>query len=377
MPAPEAKIQRMFYIDNIRWLMIVLVIVIHANVIYGPVGQFFGIDYGSEELGVADIIMALISILVQTFFMGVLFLIAGYFVPNSLARKGEKKFVWDRFIRLGIPALIFIFFLAPSIDYPVWAMDEMSFSAWALNYYPYPWNWDNGPMWFAIALLIFSIAWIFTPSGWTFARFKGSLTRTRVAIIMAVAIIGTILVRIPFPIETDVWNMQLCFFTQYIVLFVVGIIACHKNWLSTIPKKDARFYALIAVATFFLVLIPLLVFGGALDGDLTPAYGGLHWQAVALALFEQVFGISVVMWLLIWFRERYNRQGWIEKKLSDNAFAVYVFHPPIVAGLAIMIAGVELPGFLKFILVAAGAILITFSLAELVLRRIPLLKKVL
>jgi fucose 4-O-acetylase-like acetyltransferase len=377
MPAPDTKIQRMFYIDNIRWLMIIFVIVNHADVIYGPVGQFFGVEYRSEELGVPDILLAMISIVFQTFFMGLLFLISGYFVTNSLARKGQKKFVWDRFKRLGIPAIIFMLVIAPSIDYPLWGEDEMSFADWALRYYPNPWNWDSGPMWFAIALLIFCIAWTFKPEGWTLDRFRGPLTRSRVAIIMALAVVGTFLVRIPFPMETDVWNMQLCFFTQYVLLFVVGIIAYKNDWLSTLSKKDGRFYMLVAVVMFLAVFMPLLVAGGALEGDLTPFNGGLHWQAFGYAFFEQVFGISVCMWLLIWFRERYNRQGWLEKKLSDNAFAVYMFHPPVVIGLAILLAGYDLPGFLKFVMVAVAATIITFSLAELVLRRIPLLKKVL
>jgi len=377
MPAAEPKLGRLFYIDNIRWLMIFFVIVVHSAVIYGPVGQFFGFEDRSEELGPSEFLLALTSILLQTFFMGILFLIAGYFVPNSLARKGRRRFIWDRFKRLGIPALIFMLFLAPLINYPTRAASEVSFSEFAIRYYPNPVDWDSGPMWFAIALLLFSVAWAFKPSGWTFQRFKGPLTRTRVAILITVAVIVTFLVRIPFPVNTDVWNMQLCFFTQYILLFVVGVIAYHNNWLSTLSSKDGRFYMIVATASVFLIMFPILIAGGALDGDLDAYNGGLKWQAIGYALFEQVFGISVCMCMLVWFREHYNRQGWLEKKLSDNAFTVYVFHPPVVIGIASLLLGLSLPGILKFVVVVASTTIITFSLAELVLRRIPLLKKVL
>ena len=377
MPAADERPQRLFYIDNIRWLMIIFVIVVHSNVIFGPVGQFFGYEDRSDDLGVSEIVMALISILLQSFFMGLLFLIAGYFVPSSLARKGNRRFVRDRFVRLGLPSLVFILFIAPAITYPLHVQDEMSFAEYAEIYYPNPLRWDTGPMWFAVALLIFAVLWAYKPPSWNIARIKGPLTRTRVAILIAVAVIGTFLVRIPFPVGTDVWNMQLCFFTQYVLLFIVGIIAFQNNWFSTLSTRDGRIYMIVAVAAIFLVMFPILIFGGALDGNLDPYNGGLTWQAFGYAFFEQLFGISVSMCMLVWFRERYNRQGWLEKKLSENGFAVYMFHPPVVLGIAVLLVGYDWPGILKMLIVVISATLITFSLAELVLRRIPLLKKIL
>ncbi len=375
--AADAKLQRMFYIDNIRWLMIIFVIVVHSDVIYGPIGQFFGFEDRAEDLGVSEILLAITGILLQSFFMGLLFLIAGYFVPNSLARKGQKRFIVDRAKRLGIPSLIFILAIAPLIVYPIHLSSDMSFAEYAVEYYPNPIEWDTGPMWFTVALLIFSAAWTFKPSGWTFDRLKGPLSRRRVAVLMIVAVVGTFLVRLAFPMGTDVWNMQLCFFTQYILLFVVGIIAYHNDWFSTLSTKDGRFYMLVAVATVILVFFPILIAGGALDENIDPYNGGFYWQAFGYALFEQVFGISVCLCMLVWWRERHNRQGRLARKLSDNGFAVYMFHAPVVIGIAVILRDYDLPGIVKFLILAPSAIFITFALAELVLRRIPGLKRVL
>ncbi len=377
MPNADQKPKRLPYIDNIRWLMIVLVIVIHSNVIYGPIGQFFGYQDRANSGDGSDVVFSLISVFIQAFFMGLLFLIAGYFVPNALERKGEKRFIWERFKRLGIPSLIFIIFLAPLITYPLHFRDQMPFLDYAVRYYPNPIQWDTGPMWFAVALLLFSTAWTFAPSGWTFDRFKGQLTRTRVAMLIGIVVIGTFLVRIPFPIGTDVWNMQLCFFTQYVLMFIVGIIAYKHNWLATLTVKDGRFWMMVAVASVFLILFPIMIAGGAVDGNFDPYEGGLTWQAAGLALWEQIFGIGISVWFLVWFRERHNTQGRFTKKISDNAFAVYVFHPPVLIALAVLLASYDIPNILKFPILAASGILITFSLAEFILRRIPGLKSVL
>lgn len=375
--AREPKLERMLYIDNVRWLMIIFVIVVHSDVIYGPVGQFFGFEDRAEELGFSEILLAIIGILLQAFFMGLLFLIAGYFVPSSLSRKGRKRFILDRAKRLGIPSLIFILVLAPLVNYPTRFSSDMSFAEYAFEYYPNPFEWDTGPMWFTVALLVFSAAWTFRPSGWTYSRFRGPLSHGRVAALMAVAVTGTFLVRIPYPMGTDVWNMQLCFFTQYVLLFVVGIVAYHNNWFSTLTSKDGRFYMIVAVVTVILVFFPILIAGGALEENIDPYNGGLHWQAFGYALFEQVFGISVCLCMLVWWRERHNRQGWLARWLSDNGFAVYMFHAPIVIGIAVILKDYDLPGIVKFLMLAPSAILLTYALSGLVLRRIPGLRKVL
>ncbi len=45
--------------------------------------------------------------------MGFLFLIAGYFTPGSYNKKGIKRFIKDRLIRLGLPTLLFMYIVGP------------------------------------------------------------------------------------------------------------------------------------------------------------------------------------------------------------------------------------------------------------------------
>jgi fucose 4-O-acetylase-like acetyltransferase len=90
--------------------------------------------------------------------MGFFFLLAGYFTPASLERKGYRPFLRDRFQRLGIPLLAFIVILGPLTAAIAHAADTGRF--WEV--FPYlamhviliP-----GPLWFAEALLIFCLAY--------------------------------------------------------------------------------------------------------------------------------------------------------------------------------------------------------------------------
>jgi hypothetical protein len=49
--------------------------------------------------------------------MGLFLLIAAYFIPGSYDRKGAKRFLKDRLIRLGIPLVVYSWILRPLFIY--------------------------------------------------------------------------------------------------------------------------------------------------------------------------------------------------------------------------------------------------------------------
>jgi uncharacterized membrane protein YcfT len=97
---------RLDWIDNLRWLVIVLVVLVHVCVTYSGLGSWY---YHEEaRLDVASqIVFLAFELFSQAFFMGFLFLLAGYFVPAAYtARAG--RFVVDRLARLGAPTAVFV-----------------------------------------------------------------------------------------------------------------------------------------------------------------------------------------------------------------------------------------------------------------------------
>jgi hypothetical protein len=76
----------------------------------------------------------------------------------------------------------------------------------------------------------------------------------------------------------------------------------------------------------------MILLGGGAHGNFNPYAGGLSWQSAAYCTWESLFCVGTCLGLLTWFRERFNRQEALARFLSDNAFAVYVFHAPILAG---------------------------------------------
>jgi hypothetical protein len=173
-----------------------------------------------------------------------LFLIAGYFVPGSFYRKGFSKFLSDRAMRLGIPTLIYMLFINTTINYYLlafeWSTTRPAVWQFFLDYIQsLDFLSGSGPMWFALSLLIFSAAYaVFRlllrdpESPRPEEELPGHLAVAGLALFIAAFAFS---IRLVQPIGSSIMNMQLGYFSQYIVLFTTGVIASRKNWLVRIP----------------------------------------------------------------------------------------------------------------------------------------------
>src|ERR1700744_6055277 len=114
-PAAQAG-SRLFFIDNLRWVMIMLVGSMHAAVTYSGHGSWYTKE--PAHLGLPqEVTFVTYQVFLQSFFMGFLFFIAGHFVPGAVDKKGPARFLRDRAFRLGLPALFFIFVVQPLTCY--------------------------------------------------------------------------------------------------------------------------------------------------------------------------------------------------------------------------------------------------------------------
>jgi glucans biosynthesis protein C len=373
---------RIIFIDNIRWVMIMLVLSMHAAVTYGGHGSWYVTE--PARLGVLqDLSFLTYQELLQSFFMGFLFFIAGYFVPGSYDKKGPARFVRDRAYRLGLPSLLFMFVIQPLTCYYVAGLWDTSAGFFA-DYQHYIFHGrflsGSGPLWFCVALLFFSTVY----AGWRllFPAFRGAeqkkaFPRTVVIIsLIGLTAIATFLVRVWWPMGTSFYNMQFCYFAEYIVFFVAGILTYRNGWLAALPVATSRRWGFAGLFGGLIVWLADIVLGGGVrNGDYYN--GGWHWQSLGMSLLDALAGIGISLGLLGLFRARFNRQGRWAKFFSDNAFAVYVFHTPILIAITLGMTGLHWLPLLKFVLATVLCIAASYALSAGVFRRIPGLKKIL
>jgi glucans biosynthesis protein C len=104
--------------------------------------------------------------------------------------------------------------------------------------------------------------------------------------------------------------------------------------------------------------------------------GGMKWQSLGYALWEQFTGVSLIIGLLGISKKFFNSQGKLAIQLSDSAYGVFIFHAPVIVGLAAIFRPWDIFPPLKFIVLAPVALFTCFLVAFLV-KKLPLVKKIL
>ncbi|AJA47086.1 hypothetical protein CPAST_c09860 [Clostridium pasteurianum DSM 525 = ATCC 6013] len=373
---------RIFFIDNIRLIMIIIVVLVHTSVTYSGIGSWYYVENKSVDT-VSKVIFAIFNTFSQAYFMGFLFLIAGYFIPKAYDKKGAGKFIKNRLVRLGIPVIIYIFVIHPFIEYFIMGVflhkPVQAFNQYYINYIkPVGFLGNTGPLWFAFALLIFTLFYDFVREAYKqpVKLIKYKKYPSHFSIILTIILISSFnfVVRIFAPIGTSIMNMQLCFFSQYVVLFIIGILACKNNWFSNLPYKFGVFWLKIGLVLGLLLWILIMLFTGPLDGKEYVILGGFYWQSAVYAFWEQLVCAGMCLGLIVIFRDKFNYQGKVVNFLSQNAFGVYVFHAPILIVISLLIKNIHLYPVIKFIIAALIVLPITFTFSYII-RKVPILKK--
>jgi len=371
---------RLPFVDNLRSMTILLVVTMHAAVTYSNFGSWYYMEPAPTDTP-TRIFFGMYQSFLQAWFMGFLFLLAGYFVPGSLQKKGARRFIADRMFRLGVPALIYMLVIQPFLVYVLLA-DYHKIPAgdtagrWLGYVVSGRFLGGSGPMWFAVALLIFTVVYVAVGHWWRMPDRPLPGNAQVVGLILKIAVC-TFLMRTIQPLGTSVLNMQLGYFSQYVLLFAVGIAAWRGDWLARIPYGFAMRWFVAALVGGTAMWLAVILGGGALSGNLQPFNGGWHWQSAGMALWESFFCVGTCLGLTVWFRERVNGTGRAARFLSDNAFAVYMFHPLVLIAITLALHGWEAPAVVRFAGASVLAIIGTFGLSALVLRRIGVMRRVL
>ncbi len=103
--------KRYDYIDNLRWILVFLLILYHVAMAYNMWGEANYIFFDKSKI--AGAVVTFIS----PWFMPLMFLLAGISSRFSLSRRGCKVFIRERLMRLGIPLIFGILFINPILSY--------------------------------------------------------------------------------------------------------------------------------------------------------------------------------------------------------------------------------------------------------------------
>ncbi len=378
--------RRLYFLDNLRIGLTILVIAHHVGQAYGPTGGSWPI----QEPARAAVLGPFFTVN-RSFFMSLFFLISGYLMVMSYDRSGPGVFVKSRLLRLGVPLVLFFVLVIPVQQYlcHCHSGDLGDVGFWSYYTWHYfgagesPAGWKGPPqpemnfghLWYVEHLLIFSLCYTALRLVWrrspeenpAAARPLGHLAILLFASLLALA---SATIRIWYPI--DKWIGFLGFIQvafadvpRDLSFFVLGAVAYRRGWFLGMSKEMGRAWLLVGMALAVLWYVFSL-------GRLWPVlHISREIMRIIYPVWEAILCCGICIGLLILFRERLNYQGRLGKVLAENQYAAYLFHVPVVVFMQYLVAGFALLPFAKFALVTAVSVPLTFLLSAVI--RTPVL----
>jgi surface polysaccharide O-acyltransferase-like enzyme len=341
--------------DTLRVVAIAGVIVVHTATGYVVDIPWY---YDDEKVtsGLWSTVLSFPVFAGGLFWLGPLFLVAGWFSVGSLARRGPAGFARSRLLRLGTPLVVWILLLQPLTDWVGNVRSEKGSFAFYLG------HTEVSALWFIAALLVFSLAY----AGVRAVRPAPTARRHRPSVVVATA--AAVIAVVSFAVWQGwsvlgdmVLNLKVGEWPQGGVLFALGVLAGETGWLDRLPWTTAHRLGWTAVGGV-AVAAPLVAYGISQADESTDLLAAPDWPTATFAVLDGVIAVCWSVWFVLWFRRRWTTHGPLVGRAARASYATYVLHPLPLTTLMVLLAPLALAAPVKFVVVALVALPVCFAL---------------
>ena len=371
--------KRVLFFDQIRALMIALVIAIHVVPLAFTSG-WIGVRVPTTGSPDAFFVVAgsFFAYFCNTFFMCMLFLISGYFVPRSVHKKGIARYLKDRLLRIGVPFLVGLL-LINNASVLLGRLSPSSPLA-ELSWNTLPFN-SVMALWFLVVLFIFDLLYC------TWVSLRGNRFSVDASVptpqlhswIISAFVLG--ILEVVMLGQKDLWvalvrsplnglGAQGMHIFTYAFLFFLGCKASFHQWLERLDSHlVVRWFRFsLALALCFLAIALVLTFNGSMSSE--------SGKLVLLsALLSPFMGWGIIAYLLLWFQHNEHRCGQWLATAGVDSFGAYVIHSLVLVIVLMTIGFIGLNHWLVALSASVLGISISFGITHQ-LRRIPFVARV-
>jgi hypothetical protein len=309
----------------------------------------------------------------DVYLMSLMFFLSAVFAWPSLVRKGSRKFLADRLLRLGAPFVFGVTVVTPLALYPAYRMTAVDPSpiAYGRSFLALPF-WPNGPMWFLWLLLALTIAPAglrrFAPDWVAFlGRLSSDATARPGRYFIGLTTVAAV-AYVPLAIAFTPWNWSdhgpfslqlsrpLLYAVYYLAGLGVGARGLERGMLAPGGMLAQRWSVWLVGA-----LASLLLWMGLAGLTLTYANSiPLMLQIAADVSFALAGACSFFFVMAACLR--FGAVRWrVFDGLSENAFGIYLLHYAPMVWLQYALLNVPLSAVAKAMIVLGGTLLLAFA----------------
>ena len=376
---------RKHWMDNLRWVTVLLVLFYHVIYFYNNKGVFGGIggfgDY-PECPQYQDIVMYIL----YPWFMPLLFLLAGVSARYALQKQSAKEWFKARTRKLLVPGTIGLFvfhwmvgyfntavaakegaLLIPAItltdNVPIYIKQLLeTVIGFAIKHSLYSVS-GTGPLWFIQVLWLLCLVLLLVRVIDSKDKFWNWCGQANLVIVLLGVLFWAgeqTLIMEPRKESLDgLYNLYKPFF--YMVPFLMGyFVFSHDEVQEKLAKAWIPLLTCAIVAGTGLVIT---TFG---QDNTSPQY--------LSSLLNCLYGWLMCLAMMAWFKARFDRTGAFAAYMTRNSFGVYILHYLVIGALGYMMKQyTSLAPWMMYVILTIAVMTVPFGLNEII-KRIPVLR---
>lgn len=343
---------RKHYIDNLRNLTILLLFPVHTLMIWNDFGTKFYIWQAENKL------LSTLIVSVNTWFMPILFVLAGISARYSLNNRSNKEFIIQRIYKLFIPFLCGMIFLVPfqtlfarkffdNYNGGLLAHWKYFFSH-CTDFSGYDGAFTPGQLWFILFLFIISMC--------SLMIFRWIPYSKVIKKIEKFPIWGILLLFIPIGLMYYLGNFGGFSLGKDWALFLIGYYFLSSDIIM--DKLEKKIKVLSVLWFVGIITLVLMYYNFSYYGD-----WGVHFIGWCSILFLLAFG-----------RKFLNKRTKFTQYFNHASYPIYILHQSILVALAYYMVQVIDSLLLQVLSVGISSFVLTV-LAYHLIRWIPVVRK--
>ena len=357
---------RKHWIDNLRWVTVLLVLFYHVIYFYNNKGVFGGIG-GFGEYPQCPQYQDIVMYILYPWFMPILFILAGISSRYALEKKSAREWFKARTRKLLVPATIGLFVFHWMVGYfnTVVASQQGIFDEVpAIAKYIICAVSGIGPLWFIQLLWLLCIVLLLVRKLDKDDKFWNWCGKIGIVPIILMGILYWVgsktLVQNPRPESLDgLLNLYKPLF--YVIPFMMGYFVFSHD---EVQEKLAKVWVPLAICAAVAGIVLIVTTFG--QDNTSPQYLGTP--------LNNLYGWLMCLALMAWFKAKFDRTGKFAGYMTKSSFGIYIVHYLVVASLGYMMKiYTNLPPLAMYAILTVAVFVLSPLIYEGI-KRIPIIK---
>lgn len=345
---------RKHYIDNLRNLTILLLFPVHTFMIWNNFGSRFYIWQGESK------ILSTLIVLVNPWFMPILFVLAGMSARYALQKRTTKEFIMQRISKLLIPFVSGLILLVPfQTLYARKYFDNYEGSLWdnwkyffshLTDFSGYDGAFTPGHLWFILFLFLISMIALVVFRYVPYEKLAVSVEK--------IPAVGLLLLFVPVWLMYYLGNFGGYSIGKNLTLYLLGYYVLSNDLMIEKLERNIRW------------LVSLCVIG-------TIVSAGMYYKFFYYGdCWVNFIGWISILVLLVAGKNLLNKETRFTRYFNKASYPIYILHQSILVILAYYIVQMSDIMFAQVFGICVGSFVLTVLAYHLV-RQLPIVRKLL